>query len=76
MDILAKIERNANVMNNAPEGIKAKCINDLKWARELVGRLQQLDYDIRNNTIKEIHKVLDNDYKLMGYSLEENHKTL
>ncbi len=68
---LSKIERNANVVDKAAEGIKQKCIANIKWARELSNRLNQLDYDQRDIAIKNMHKILDEDYVAMGYELKQ-----
>jgi hypothetical protein len=68
---LAKIERNFNVVDKAPEGVKEKCINDIKWARELSQRIDQLDYDQRDLAIEQMIKVLDDDYVAMGFELAE-----
>jgi len=66
---LSKIERNTNVLDKAPEQIKEKCINDIKWARELSARLNQLDYAQREEAINSIHTLMDEDYTLMGFEL-------
>lgn len=68
---LSKIERNANVVGKAPEHIRKKCIDNIKWARELSNRLHHLDYDQRDIAINNIHKVLDTDYIDMGFELKQ-----
>ena len=68
---LSKIERNTNVIDKAPKEIKQKCIANIKWARELSNRLNQLDYDQRDIAINNIHKVLDEDYIAMGFELKQ-----
>ena len=68
---LSKIERNTNVVDKAPQGIKQKYIANIKWARELSSRLNQLDYDQRDIAIKNMHKVLDEDYVAMGFELKQ-----
>lgn len=72
---LSKIERNANVVSNAPEEFREKYIANIKWARELSGRLDQLDYDQREIAINKIHEVLDEDYAAMGFELNK-HQTM
>lgn len=69
---LSKIERNANVVSNAPEEIREKCIANIKWARELSNRLDQLDYDQREIAISKIHEVLDEDYASMGFEVKKH----
>jgi len=69
---LSKIERNANVVANAPKEIQQKCIANIKWARELSNRLNHLDYDQRDIAIKNMHKVLDEDYVSMGFELKHS----
>ena len=68
---LSKIERNANVVDKAPDAIKRKCIDNIKWARELSNRLNHLDYDQRDKAIYNIHKVMDEDYVAMGFELKQ-----
>ena len=69
---LSKIERNANVVDKAPENIKNECINNIKWSRDLANRLDLLDYDQRDNAINKIHQILDADYVAMGFKLKNN----
>ena len=69
---LSKIERNANVVDKAPENIKNECINNIKWSRDLANRLDLLDYDQRDNAINKIHQILDADYVAMGFELKNN----
>lgn len=68
---LEKIERNAYVLDKAPEEIKAVCLQNIKWARDLSSRLDLLDYNERQVAIAKIHDVLDDDYKKMGFNKEE-----
>ena len=68
---LSKIERNLNVLDKASAEVKEQCRNHIVWARELSKRLEQLDYSEREEAISKIHEVMDNDYQLMGFSLEQ-----
>ena len=71
MHYLEKLGRNVNVFGKCPEYIREEVLSNLNWARELIQRLELLDYDIREQAIQQIHKVLDEDYERMGYSLED-----
>ena len=71
---ISKLERNLNVLDKAPENIKSQCISNITWARDLIIRLEQLDYQEREQAIEEIHKVLDNDYQAMGFELPQENK--
>jgi len=64
---LTKIERNANVIDKAPAHERATYIANIKWARDLADRLQNLDYMERDKSIAEIHRVIDADYAAMGF---------
>ena len=67
---LTKIERNTNAVNGMAIGVlKEQVIANIRWARELSSRLEQLDYQERDKTISNIHQVLDNDYVSMGFEL-------
>lgn len=68
---LKKIERNAYVLDKAPEEIRSECLQHIMWARELSSRLDSLDYDVRQDAITKIHSVLDEDYKRMGFGKED-----
>ena len=72
---LSKIERNANVVDRAPRNIKNECLTNIRWARDLSQRLENLDYQEREQAIQKIHEILDEDYKRMGFSLEQ-HNTM
>ncbi len=55
-----------------PEGeLKNKYIADITWARNLVTRLNNLDYGQRELAIKQIKDVMDRDYKVCGFEPEE-----
>ena len=69
---LSKIERNTNVVSNAPQGARQKYIDNIKWARELSSRLNHLDPDQRDIAIKKMHKILDDDYVAMGFELKQS----
>ncbi len=69
---LKKIERNAYVLDKAPKEIKAECLKNINWARDLSRRLELLDYNERELAISKIHEVLDADYKRMGFGIEES----
>ncbi len=73
---LSKIRRNTEVLDKAPENIKAKCAADIKWARNLADRLELLDYDERNKAIVHINEVLDEDYTSMGFEIETQEATI
>jgi len=67
---LTKIERNTNAVSGMAIGVlKGHIIANIKWARELSSRLDQLDYQERDKAIANIHQVLDTDYVSMGYEL-------
>ena len=67
---LTKIERNTNAVDGMAIGVlKADIIANIKWARALSSRLEQLDYQERDKAIANIHQVLDNDYVSMGFEL-------
>ena len=44
---ISKLERNTNVLDKAPEHIKQQCSEHIIWARNLIARLEQLDYQER-----------------------------
>lgn len=69
---LAKIDRNANVIVNDGSEKAKQYINNIKWARDLAVRLNNLDYEQREEAIKKIHEVMDKDYQEMGYSLNSS----
>ena len=71
MDFIAKIERNANVVDKAPLEMQPKFVANINWARELSSRLDQLDYDQRQVAIENIHRIMDEDYVAMGFELNE-----
>ena len=66
-----KIRRNAAVLDKAPELVKQNCLQNIIWARELTQRLGVLDMKARDEAIKKINKTMDEDYKKMGFELEE-----
>ena len=68
---LSKIERNFHVLDKAPYEVRNDAYNHIVWARELSKRLEMLDYQEREQAISNIHKVLDNDYALMGFEIEK-----
>lgn len=68
---ISKIDRNANVVDKAPEDVRVACIANIKWAREMVRRLESLDYDVREATIDRIHALMDEDYEKMGFTIEK-----
>lgn len=71
---LSKIERNANVIDKASGDMKKDCLQHVIWARELSKRLDSMDYDQRQEAIRKIHEVMDGDYTLMGYKIEDPEK--
>ena len=75
MHYVEKLNRNVNVFDKCPENIRGEVLNNINWARELIQRLEQLDYDVREEAIQKIHEVLDSDYEKMGYSLDSNEIT-
>ena len=66
---LSKIERNSYVVDKAPEEIRGQIIRNIKWCREMASRLSNLDYDQREEAIRKIHTLLDDDYERMGFSI-------
>lgn len=68
---LSKIERNCSVIDKAPQAIAQQCANNIMWARELSGKLPQLDYAEREQAIQKIHEVLDSDYENMGFTIND-----
>lgn len=76
---IGKLERNVNAINGASENVRSQCLKNITWARELIGRLDMLDYAERQQAIKKIHEILDSDYQLMGFQIpktDENEKCL
>jgi len=71
---LSKIERNANVIGKVSPFLKEQFLSNIKWARDLSGKLHHLDYDVREETITRIHNILDSDYRQAGFKLEEFEK--
>lgn len=71
---LSKIERNLNVLDKAPEYIRGDVYDHIVWAKELSKRLEMLDYQEREQAIVKIHNVLDNDYMLMGFEVENKNE--
>lgn len=69
---LKKIERNTNVLDKAPEHLKKQCRDNIIWARELSSRLEQLDYEQKQQAIANIHQILDSDYQMMGFELPQS----
>ena len=75
---LTKMEKNltlADTIPGLPEDIKAGIISNAKWVRTLASRLDQLDYDVRQETIPNIHRTLNNDYKKLLNYLPQEEKT-
>ena len=68
---LSKIERNMQVLDKAPEELRAQISQNIIWCREITKRLEQLDYDVREATITKMHKILDDDYLKMGFGTKE-----
>ena len=73
---LSKIERNTEVLDKAPENVRAKCAANIEWARNLSARLELLDYDERNKAVIHMNEVLDEDYTSMGFELPEEEPKL
>jgi len=67
------IERNIHVFDKCPEELKTKYRANLDWARELntPTRLGNMEYDIKEETIKNIINTLNTDYTTLGFTLEE-----
>lgn len=68
---LSKLERNVNVLDKAPENVRKQCAQNIIWARELIGRLELLDYQEREQAIEQLHKILDDDYQTMGFEIPQ-----
>lgn len=63
------ISRNVNNLNLIPEyysSDRESCLRNIKWARDLNARLNNLDYDIRDKAIKDITDKLNSDYAYMS----------
>lgn len=73
---ISKIERNINALSDAPEKFKSKCTDNIIWASNIVSFLEQLDSNQRECAIKNIHEVLDHDYVLMNFDLEEKEREI
>ena len=69
---MAKLNRNVNVLDKVPEEYRDTFRSNIEWARELIGRLDNLDYNEREVAIQRIHAVLDHDYNSLGFNLENN----
>lgn len=69
---MAKLNRNVNVLDKVPEEYREIFRSNIEWARELIGRLDNLDYNEREVAIQRIHAVLDHDYNSLGFNLENN----
>lgn len=72
---MSKLERNINVLDKAPDGVREQCTKNIIWARELIGRLEQLDYQEREHAIEKIHQILDSDYQAMGFEITQKNNT-
>lgn len=68
---MSKLERNVNVLDKAPKSLREQCRRNIIWARELISRLEQLDYQEREIAIKNIHETLDQDYLAMGFEIPQ-----
>jgi transcription elongation GreA/GreB family factor len=68
---LSKLERNINVLDKAPAESREEILNHITWARELISRLEQLDYQERDKAIRKIHEILDQDYEIMGFTRKQ-----
>lgn len=68
---MSKLERNVNVLDKAPESVRKQCARNIIWARELIGRLELLDYQEREQAIEKIDKILDSDYQTMGFEISQ-----
>ena len=71
---ISKLERNVNVFDKAPAHIKSQCLRNITWARELIARLDHLDYPEREQAIRKIHEVLDSDYQAMGFEIQKSNE--
>ena len=65
---LKKIERNANIADRAPSNIRNEIYTNIRWARDLAERLDNLDYNEREQAIAKIHKIMDDDYQTMTFN--------
>ena len=66
-----KLERNANVVDKVPEGLRGDFISHINWARELTKRIGSMDFDQRDSSIADMIRILDTDYVKAGFKLEE-----
>ncbi len=74
MHYVDKLSRNVNVYDKCPEALKKEVLRHITWARDLIKRLNQLDYHEREQAIDNIHRILDEDYEKMGFSLESKNR--
>ncbi len=66
-----RINRNSIVLDKTYDSVKDTVVKHIQEARMKMMNLELLDYDVREETIKSIISQLDNDYELMGFTLEE-----
>lgn len=73
---MSKINRNTAVLDKAPENVRAKCFDNIMWARNLAKKLELLDSDERDKAIIHMIEVLDEDYTSMGFEIEDKKTTI
>ena len=67
------INRNSNILNQvSSEGTKAVMIQHIQWALELVKRLNSMDFDQQQEAISKIVSVMNEDFKVAGFELNED----
>ena len=67
----SKLERNTNVVDKIPEGLRKDFISHINWARELTKRIDSMDPEQRDGTIMNMIGILDADYEKAGFELQK-----
>lgn len=68
---ITKLERNANVVGQVPEYMRAAFIANINTARNRLKGIEALDPDVRDAAYKEISEMLDDDYEKAGFELQK-----
>ena len=67
----SKLERNTNVVDKVPEGLRKDFISHINWARELTKRIDSMDPEQKDETIMNMIGILDDDYEKAGFELQK-----
>ena len=70
LNYTSRINRNLQVVINAPGSVRAECTEHLKWAISEMSNLEGLTKVACEERIEKIIQVLDEDYEKMGYILD------